>query len=284
MDEERGKQRFGRGGFAAIVAAVLLVAFGTLNGCGGGSGPGGSGGPRSKGWGGGGAPGGGGPEPRVPVVVHTAGTGSMEAFLDASSTIEAEDTVEVVSQATGVVVEVYAEEGDRFRKGELLARLDYEELELAERRARVQLDRLDAEFERALKLSREQLIPEEEFQQAEFDRSAAEIDWKQRRLELERTRIFAPIGGTVSARMIRVGDLVRENEPVFRLVDFDSLVAPVFVPEKYLADLRVGQRAVLQPPSLAGTSVEGRVVRVSPVVDSQSGTIRVTIDFRATLR
>jgi membrane fusion protein (multidrug efflux system) len=73
---------------------------------------------------------------------------------------------------------------------------------------------------------------------------------------------------------------------VFRVVDFDSLVAPVFVPEKYLADLRVGQRAVLQPPSLAGTSVEGRVVRVSPVVDSQSGTIRVTIDpaARAELR
>jgi membrane fusion protein (multidrug efflux system) len=213
------------------------------------------------------------------VVVTSAALDDMEAFLDASSTLEAEDTVDVVSQATGVAVEVLAEEGGVFRKGQVLARLAYEELELAERRAASELDRLTANHARAEQLAREQLITEEDYQSVKFDLVAAEIDWRQRKLELERTRILSPITGTVTQRMIRVGDLIQQNQAVYRVVDFDSLVAPVFIPEKYLADLHVGQPVILTTPALGGRRASGRVLRISPVVDSQSGTIRVTVDL-----
>jgi membrane fusion protein (multidrug efflux system) len=216
--------------------------------------------------------------PRVPVVAAVARADTMEAFLDASSTLEAEDTIEVVSQATGVVVEVFAEEGDSFRKDDVLARLAYEELELAERRARSELERLQADFARAEELKREELIPEEDYQQVSFDLRRSDLDWQQKKLELERTRILSPISGTVASRNIRVGDLVRQNDAVYSVVDFGSLVAPVFIPEKYLSDLRIGQHAVLTAPALANTRVQGRVIRISPVVDSQSGTVRVIVE------
>jgi len=218
-------------------------------------------------------------ETLVPVVATTTTRGDMRAFLDASSTLEAEASVEVVSQATGVVSEILAEEGDRFRAGQTLARLEYKEIELAERRALSEMQRLQADFARAEKLIGEQLIPEEDFQQVQFDLARAEIDWQQAELELERTRIVAPITGTVTERMINVGDLVRENDPVYRVVDFDSLVAPVYVPEKQLVFLRVGQQAVVTPPALGGTEVPARIKRISPVVDSQSGTVEVILDM-----
>jgi membrane fusion protein (multidrug efflux system) len=218
-------------------------------------------------------------ETRVPVVATVATRGDMRAFLDASSTLEAEASVEVVSQATGVVAEILAEEGDRFRAGQSLARLEYREIELAERRARSERERLRANFARAEKLVGEQLIPVEDYQQVQFDLARAEIDWQQAALELERTRITAPISGTVTERMINVGDLVRENDPVYRVVDFDSLVAPVYVPEKHLASLRVGQQAIVDPPALGGGEVPARIKRISPVVDSQSGTVEVILDM-----
>ena len=203
----------------------------------------------------------------------------MEAFLDASSTLEAEASVEVVSEATGVVAEILAEEGDRTRAGEALARLAYKELELAERRASSELERLRANFARAEKLNREQLITEEDYQTVQYDLARAEIDWQQASLELERTRIVAPITGTVTERMINVGDLVQKNQAVYRVVDFDSLVAPVHIPEKHLADLHVGQAAVLLPPALPGQQVPARIKRISPIVDSQSGTVEVILDM-----
>ncbi len=216
-------------------------------------------------------------QPAVPVETVVIGTDDMEAFLDGSSTLYAEETVDVVSQATGVVVEVLAEEGSQVRKGQLLARMDYEELELAERRARSEFERLQANFARAQKLEKEELIAEEDFQQVNFDLARAEIDWQQARLDLEHTRILSPISGTVVTREIRVGQLVRENDAVYRMVDFNSLVAPVYIPEKYLGSLRVGQPAFLDTPSLGETRISGSVLRISPMVDSQSGTVKVTV-------
>ncbi|MDQ7006714.1 MAG: efflux RND transporter periplasmic adaptor subunit [Acidobacteriota bacterium] len=215
---------------------------------------------------------------RVPVILAPAGRDTMEAFLEASSTLEAEESVEVVSQATGVVVEVLAEEGDRVQAGQELARLAYEELELAEQKARTQLERLRADYARSEQLARQDLVSEEDFTRLGFDLKQAEIDWRQKALELERTRIVSPITGTITERMIRVGQLKRQNDPVYRLVDLASIVAPVFVPEKYLDQLRVGQRALLSAPALPGTRITGRVLRIAPVVDSQSGTVRVTVD------
>lgn len=215
---------------------------------------------------------------KVPVVVTPARRDTMEAFLDSSCTVEAEETIEVVSQATGVVVEVLAEEGDRVRAGQLLARLAYEELELAEERARTQFERLQADFDRSQKLAEENLVSEEDFSKIRFDLTQAEIDWKQKQLELARTKITSPIHGTITERLIHLGELKRENEAVYRLVDFSSLTAPVYVPEKYIRNLRVGQQAFLATPSLGGRRIAGKVRRISPVVDSQSGTVKVIID------
>jgi len=246
--------------------------------------------PRDKGRRPGGRPGSKGRRPGMPGGQHEAAavpvmtvrtvTDDMEAFLDGSSTLHAEETVDVVSQATGVVVEVLVEEGDQVRKGDVLVRLAYEEIELAEQRARSEHERLKANFARAENLSREQLIPEEDYQQVRFDLARAEIDWQQARLELRHTRILSPIAGTVTTRMVRVGQLVRENDTVHQLVDFKSLVAPVFIPEKYIGSLRVGQPAFLTTPSMGDARIKGTVLRVSPVVDSQSGTVKVTVDLK----
>ncbi len=219
-----------------------------------------------------------GAAPPIPVVVTRAALADMEAFLDASSTLEAERDVTVVSQATGVVAELHAEEGDRVRKGQTLLRLAYEELELAERRARTELERLKADFARAEALAREQLISEEEYQRVKFDRQRAELEWEQAKLALDHTRVIAPISGTVTERRVNVGELVQTNQPVYRIVDFDSLVAPVHIPERYLPDLRPAQRAVVEPRGL-GRRLEARILRISPVVDAQSGTVRVLLSL-----
>jgi membrane fusion protein (multidrug efflux system) len=284
-----------------VVFCALLALAASISGCGGrGSGEHEEGDrPRSKVGGPGGPRGARGKPPRgergdagaaeaakVPVIVEEVVRADMEAFLDGSSTLMAEEQVAVVSQATGVAVELLVEEGDRVREGQILVRLAYEELELAERAARSDLDKLRAEYDRAEALSKEELISDEEHQRLRFDFERAEIEWRQRNLDLAHTRIVAPISGVVTERMVNVGQLVQLNEEVFRLVDFDSLVAPVFIPEKYLANLRVGQRAIVRPRGLGDDVVEGGILRVSPIVDSQSGTVKVTVglDRRAGLR
>ena len=293
-----GFQWFARAGLVAGLAILLAVP---LVGCGDRDSEGENDPDRSKGGrsgprggrgkpphGGGGAEGEGGKAEaaKVPVIVEEVVRADMEAFLDGSSTLMAEDHVEIVSQATGVAVELFVEEGDRVREGQVLVRLAYEELELAERAASSDLEKLRADYARADALSKEELIADEEYQRLRFDFERAEIEWRQRKLDLEHTRILAPISGVITERLVNVGQLVQLNEAVFRVVDFNSLVAPVFIPEKYLASLRVGQRALVRPRGLGNDIFEGSIVRISPIVDSQSGTVKVTVglDRREGLR
>jgi membrane fusion protein (multidrug efflux system) len=264
-----------------LLAALLLVVGAACGGKPGGDADGGKGrsggdGPRAQRTSGekGSKP----EQPAVPVIVQRVARADMNSFLDASATLEAEERVEVVSEATGVVAEILVEEGENVEKGQLLARLAYEELELAEQRARSELERLEADFARSQELSEEDLISEDEFQQIRFDLERARIDWKQAKLELDRTRITAPIRGTVSERYIRLGALVSRNEVAYDIVDFQSIVAPVFVSEQYLRELHVGQRVLLRAPALGQQRVEGTIERVSPVVDAESGTVEVTVN------
>ncbi len=269
--------------YSVVFTCLFLAFFLLFAGCGGGGEEGPSRGRRGRGMRGpGGARGGPAADAVVPVVLTVARRGTMEAFLDGSATLEAERRVDVVSEATGVVVEIHVEEGDRVEKGQLLARLDYEELELAERKAASELERLSGEFARSERLVREKLLSDEDFEKMRYDRERAELDWQQRKLELDRTRIVAPIDGTITERLIRPGELRRAQETVFRLVDFASIQAPVWVPEKYLVDLRAGQAALLSAPALGERDVPGKVLRISPVVDAESGTVKVLVEPKST--
>jgi membrane fusion protein (multidrug efflux system) len=122
------------------------------------------------------------------------------------------------------------------------------------------------------------LIPEQTFNESTYELEQLELAHEEARRALSYTEVRAPIAGTVTRRLVGVGDHVTINQHLFDLVDFDSIVARVHVPEKELARLAVGQPVRVAAPALGGREFAGRVERLSPVVDPQTGTIKVTID------
>jgi membrane fusion protein (multidrug efflux system) len=79
--------------------------------------------------------------------------------------------------------------------------------------------------------------------------------------------------------MIKPGNFVQANTPIFRIVDDARLEAELNVPERELATLAAGLPVSLTVDALPGRTFEGRIDRVSPVVDSDSGTFRVVAAF-----
>jgi len=99
------------------------------------------------------------------------------------------------------------------------------------------------------------------------------------RRQLEYTEVRAPIAGTISARLVNLGDLVNVNQHLFDLVDFNSIVARVYLPEKELSSLAVGQPVRVTSTALPGVEFAGHVKRIAPVVESKTGTVKVTVGF-----
>ena len=217
-------------------------------------------------------------EEAVPVEIAELGLGGIESVLRFSSNLEAEEQVKVFSQAKRLVTDLLVEEGDRVRKDQVLLRLQDDEQRSALAKAKSQVEKSQREFERQKRLFAQDLISEQVYNDANYDLEQLQIARADAERELSYTEVRAPIGGTVTGRMVNLGDQVQIGQHLFDIVDFESIVALIYVPEKHLNELRPGLTARLSAQITGGDDYEGSVERISPIVDPRSGTVKVTID------
>jgi membrane fusion protein, multidrug efflux system len=184
-----------------------------------------------------------------------------------------------VAKTSGVLLKLEAEEGDRVRAGQVLARIDPERARLEVQRTDATLRKLEAEFNRSKELFERKLVAAEAHERLRFDIETQRAANNIAKLELSYTAIVAPIDGVIARRMVKEGNLVPLNAPVFRIVNTDRLEAILNVPERELGTMQPGLSVALLVDALPGQRIEGRIDRVSPVVDPGTGTFRVTTAF-----
>lgn len=219
-------------------------------------------------------------EARVPVEVATAKRSPLTQSFQGTATLQAVATSEVVSKTTGVVLQLMVEEGDAVRKGDLLARLESDRQRLSVRQAKADLAKQESEFKRTEQMFERKLIANDAFDRARYDLEMQRAMLAMQELELSYTEIRAPITGVVSERMVRAGNLIQQNQPLFRIDDFDPLEAVINVPEREMQVIAAGQPVSMLVDAVPGEVFQGTVARVSPVVDANSGTFRVVAHFR----
>ncbi len=215
----------------------------------------------------------------IPVETSSVSRGDISAFFVGTATLEARDEASVVSKATGIVENIYVEEGNYVKKGQALARLDSERSALEVVRLKATLSQTENEFNRQKDLFEKKLVSAKEYDQIRYNYESQKAQLELSELQLQYATIRAPIAGVIAERKIKVGNMVSTNAPTFEIVDFTPLHAIVYVPEKELSKLDKGQEVVLRLDATAGEPVSGKVLRISPVVDATSGTFRTTIEI-----
>jgi RND family efflux transporter MFP subunit len=259
-----------------------------------------------------GRPGGKGPsqtdqaEKALSVKASLVAREAISLFVTSNTTFESIRDVVVYSKLNAIVSELAVEEGDLTSKGSVLARLDDREIRNEFEQARIAIDQAKvslrqaevraelsaAEQKRAVTLFEQKLISQQEFDQTALasktdalaaDQAQRQLEAAEARLEgatiqLEYTKIESPLRGVVTERLVDVGDRVNVNEALFTVQEFPPLWARIYVPEKSLPELRVGQRAQIEVETYPDQEFEGRIKMISPTVDASSGTVKVTIE------
>ena len=214
----------------------------------------------------------------TPVSVVEARTGPVAVHLATTSAIEAERTARVLSETSGVVTEIRVREGASVAAGAVLARVDARDRRLAFQQAELRLARAEAEHSRQQRAFEQDLVSEYDYEKSRFDRDLTASELETARLELERTDIRAPFAGRVTEVMLVAGGHLDPAQHLLTLADFDTLVARLYVPERDVAGLVPGQPALVRPESDgSGAGVPGRIREISPIVDSGTGTVKVTV-------
>jgi len=215
----------------------------------------------------------------IPVEVDSPVRGDIVAVYSGTAPIEALAEADVIAKVAGEVREIRVEEGDDVRKGQVLARLDGDRLRLELNQSEANLHKLQRDYERNVELETKGLISSGDFDKIKYDMEALEASFNLAKLELDYTQIRAPIDGVISERFVRLGNTLAVNEPAFRVTSFDPLVAYLHVPEREYRHIAQGQPVGIDIDALQGQRIIAAVTRVSPVVDPQTGTFKITIEI-----
>lgn len=205
----------------------------------------------------------------------SAGAGDLELTV----ALEPARSVDVYARMTGQVERIAVLEGDRVAAGDTLALLEEGALRLAEAAAGVACRKAQGRLERAEQMWARGLISVQQVESIRYEAEAARIRREEARFALARAVVLAPMGGLVARCEVRIGELTSPGMLLFRIIDPEDLAAELFVPADRLDLVRPGQavtaRSTLSPVPL----LTGRVLRISPVIEPESGTCRAMAAF-----
>jgi membrane fusion protein (multidrug efflux system) len=264
--------------FLSCLALILATS-----GCSRGNGPQGSNATAQASHGGGGP---GGPEgdrkkpadPPIPVAVEEARVGEIASYYTATATLEAEKEAQILARVNGVVLALECEEGDWVKEGQSLLRVEDAEYRLRLAQATATTTNLRDRYARLQGMWNQQMVSAEEFEAVGNELKSAEAAEELARLNLSYTTVAAPFSGRIVSRLVDVGQNVSVGASFFVISDFDPLLAVVHVPSKEFKRLKVDQRVELSLDSNK-QRLQGRIKLVSPVIDPNSGTIKVTVEI-----
>ncbi len=226
------------------------------------------------------------------------------AAVEVHGFLEPYRTVNVATAETGIMTHLEVRVGDAITEGQVIALLDDDIHRLLVESARAKMEaqgRLEsAKAELKLRKYRLEKLVEllekghgrrEEVERATADAeiAAAQIidakddllfrtlEHRRLQVELARRQIRSPLAGVISENLKEVGEFVAPNDPeIVTIVQLDPLLAKFSMRRSQAKALQLDQTVKLELPHISGT-VTGVVEEISPVIDAESGTVRVRI-------
>lgn len=220
-------------------------------------------------------------EPGVPVETASVSRRDIPSFFVGTATVEAEQKAQVLAKIAGTVHEILVEEGDEIQEGQTLLQIDDAEERARLEEARVRAASTQREYERTMSLVEKDLASERELEDKKLLAEEARAKLMVGEIQLGHTKVAAPFSGRVTLRHVHVGEHVQVNQALFDIADFSPLLVRVFMPERQVARIAEGQPVRVFPDADDDKSYPGRVRMIAPVVDTRSGTVKVTVELDA---
>ncbi len=215
-----------------------------------------------------------------PVKTMVVG-GGQEERRSLPGTVQASDRAELSFRVAGPLVELPMDEGDEVRRGQLLARIDPRDFEIAIAEARAAYEKGEADYTRYKNLYERNAVPlaELEFRRASRDVAAASLD--QARANLGDTRLVAPFNGLVGRKYVENFEDVTAKESILTLHNIAVVEVVIDVPEYMMATFRGERRPRFTAgfDSAPGIEFDLSLKEATAEADIQTQTFQVTFSM-----
>ncbi len=194
--------------------------------------------------------------------------------LSLSGSIEANEQVEIRSEVSGIVKNIYFQEGSNVSKGQILFKVNDIELKAQLTQAKTK-ESLASENERRAKLLlQKEAISQEEYDVARADLQSAKAQSQLIQAQIEKTSVRAPFSGKIGLRSISPGTYVTPTLLVAKLVNSGQLKITFSIPEKYASQVKKGATISFKV-SGSDQSYSAKVYAIEPEVEIATRTLKV---------
>lgn len=182
------------------------------------------------------------------------------------------------SDASGKIIRINVQEGDKVGKGTVLAKIDDELLQLQLQNAEVTIEGQQNDDNRYSTLVKENAVSGVQAEKTKLGLRQAQIQKKTIQKQLKNTTVVAPFSGTITKKSIDLGSVVGPGTQLFEITDIANLKLTVSVPERDIMKFKLNQSVSINADIYGDRQFSGKVTNISIVADkSHNFKVQVTV-------
>ena len=170
-------------------------------------------------------------KPPVNTVTLALSPTTITDRINLPGSIEPWTDLNLLAKIGGTIEEVFVEEGQRVRKGDLIARIEEADYRIALDRARAAYSLAKADFERDSAIHKKGMIPTADIEARNTGLKTAKADLANAELQLSRCQIVSPMDGVIEHLDAKVGLMLSTGDAIARILETDRLKAVIGIPE-----------------------------------------------------
>jgi membrane fusion protein (multidrug efflux system) len=175
----------------------------------------------------------------------------------------------------GRVKQIFFNDGQRVRKGQLLVQFEDQLQQAQLSQAKAELSIAEANHKR-----NQELVTQNFISKRSLDESGAALEVSRAKLALadatlQRLKVLAPFDGITGLKQINVGDYLKDGADMVNIEDIDAVLVDFRLPERFQAKIRAGQKAQLTVDALPGRPFSAIVQAVDPLIEANGRSVGV---------
>ncbi|WGL60432.1 efflux RND transporter periplasmic adaptor subunit [Pigmentibacter sp. JX0631] len=219
---------------------------------------------------------------KVKVIKVRKSTSEKEISLNGET--KPSQSVTIYTKISGFLKKIYVDKGDYVSKGKILATIESPVIDEAYLGALSNFKNKNLIAKRALELRKENLVSEQEKDQAVSDAEIAKAQLNTQKILKDYEIIKAPFSGTITARYADIGALVQNAEnsqntalPIVTLSNIEKLIVTIFIDQLNAPFVKKGTKVIIETAD--SIKIEGFISRVTDNLDPKTKMMLAEIDI-----
>ncbi len=198
----------------------------------------------------------------------------LDNIVRSSGTVLASESVDLVAEASGRVETISFVEGNHVRKGDLLAKINDDDLQAQLRKTELQIQLASEQEKRQKQLSDKGLISKEQYDISLNQLNTLKADRDNLVASIRKREIRAPFDGIIGLRYVSQGGYVTQTTHIAAIQKINPVKVDFSIPEKYAGKVAVGDPVELSN-SETQLKLKGTLYAIEPRIDPAMGTLQL---------